>query len=97
MEDAMNIFLNPRDGKEVKKLKSRFLEGFLKFLGDYQKQIECVNHIFNLFQDEPEDTTIEKKKIIRQLAKMGILKDDPRIKKLVDFVDNIDEDEINQK
>jgi hypothetical protein len=33
----MNIFFNDHDTREVKKLKTKFLESFLKFLGDYQK------------------------------------------------------------
>lgn len=61
IEDAINIFIRDRDSSEIKRLKTRFLEGFLKFLGDYQKQVECTNHIFALFQENPDDETISRK------------------------------------
>jgi len=86
VEEAINIFIRDRDTNEIRKLKTRFLEGFLKFLGDYQKQVECTNHIFALFQENPNDDTISRKAIFAQCDKMGILKDDPRISKFVDHL-----------
>jgi len=60
----MDMFINKRDSEEVRRLKTRFLEGFLKFLGDYQKYIEYTNHIFQLLQNEPDDETVQRRKLM---------------------------------
>lgn len=95
IEDALNYFIRKRDSPEIRKLKTRFLEGFLKFLGDYQKQVECTNHIFMLFQENPTDETISRKALFYQCEKMGILKDDPRIGKMVEHLDENCTENIN--
>ena len=95
IENALGLFIRDRDSTEIRRLKTRFLEGFLKFLGDYQKQVECTNHIFALFQDDIDDDTIKKKKLYNQCEKMGILKDDPRISRMVEYLEENCGDDID--
>lgn len=73
------------DNEEVVRLKSRFVQGFLKFFKDVLEQIEYVIHIFNLFKEQPDDKTIQKRKLTDQLKRMGILSDDPRIQKMIEY------------
>ena len=63
LSESLDIFKRDRDNQEVIRLKTRFLQGFLKFLSDFMNHIEYVNHIFNLFREEPNDEKIKKRKI----------------------------------
>lgn len=45
-------------------------------------------------QHEPTDETIKKKKLMSQFKKMGILSDDPRISKMVQYLDEHCDDDI---
>ena len=51
----MEFFAKKRDNDEVLRLKRKFLKAFIKFMTEFLDHIEYVNHIFNLFKDDPSD------------------------------------------
>lgn len=91
----MALFVRKNDSDETKKLKKKLIYGMQKYLREWDDHIDYVRQIFNLLLDSPEDTTIKKSKILKQLKRSGILVDDPRIQKMMDYFEDNCEKDIN--